>query len=181
METESEGYRKIITLLRASKPELSSAEKLESEIMQRIAGKSRAVVAADSFISFLFGWTYIGWVRRSLITVSIILVAFFIWQQSLIVRQINVLNSRLLISEIENVKYQPRVDGKKLLMMGKSGSGFSDGEIEFSEDKIEKLLESYATLKSDYGELLKLINEDPELKKLIEEKADQNRIKKFKL
>jgi hypothetical protein len=181
MGTESEKYKKIITLLRESTPELKSPEIVEREVMKIIAGKNRGGISADSVISFFFSWVYVGWIRRSLIAVSAILVAVFIWQQSIIVRQLNFLNNRIVISEIDNVKYQPRMNEKKLLMMGRGNQGFSNREVKISEDKIEQLLDSYLKLQSDYSELVKLINDDPELKKLIEEKAKQKNLSKIKL
>jgi len=181
METESEKYRKIIKLLRESTPELRSTDIVEREVMRMIAEKKRGRISADSVINFLFGWVYIGWIRRSLIAASVILVAVFILQQSIILRQLNFLNDRIMVSEIENVKYQPRMDEKKLLMMGRGGGGFSDSEVKIPGEKIEQLLDSYSRLQSDYGELVKLINEDPELKRLIEEKSAQKKLNKIKL
>ena len=181
MGTESENYRKVIKLLRESTPELGSTDNLEREVMRLISERNRGRISADSVINFLFGWVYIGWIRRSLIAASVILVGVFVWQQSIILRQLNFLNNRFVVSEIENVKYQPRINEKKLLMMGRGGRGFSESEVKIPEDKIEQLLDSYSKLQSDYGELVKLINEDPELRKLIEEKSQQKKLSKTKL
>ena len=42
----------------------------------------------SDFIESLFGWVYIGWVRRSLIGVSVVLVAIFVYQQAFIFREV---------------------------------------------------------------------------------------------
>jgi hypothetical protein len=181
METESEKYKKIVSLLRNSPPELGSGEIMEREVMRKILEKQRRSFSAGEAIEFLFGWVYISWIRRSLIAASVVLVAVFIWQQSIIMRQLNFLNNTIVVSEIEDVKYQPRMNEKKLLLMSRGGGGFSGKDVKISKDKIEQLLDSYSKLQSDYSELIKLINEDPELRKMIEEKSGQKNLNKIKL
>ena len=60
---------------------------LLSRISEKAGKRNRSL--AD-LIDFLFGWIYIGWVRRSLITASVFLVAVFVFPaDSIIMRQIN--------------------------------------------------------------------------------------------
>jgi hypothetical protein len=181
METESKKYKTIMTLLRESRPELRSPEIVEQEVMRRILEKQRSRISLEKIIDFFFGWVYVGWLRRSLMTAAVVLVAVFIWQQSIIVKQLNFLSNRIVDSGIENIKYQSRMDEKKLLLIGNRGGLFPHGETKLSHDKVDQLLESYSKLQSEYDELLKLINDDPDLKKLIEEKAEQKNHLKTKL
>ena len=89
VKMESEKYNKILKLLRESKPVLDSTEDIEREVLQRISGKHKSVLNLSELIDSLFGWIYIGWVRRSLITASVLLVVVFVWQQGIILKQIN--------------------------------------------------------------------------------------------
>jgi hypothetical protein len=181
METENKKYQTIMTLLRESPPELRSPEIVEQEVMRRILERQRRRISPERVIDFFFSWVYVGWLRRSLMTAAVILVAVFIWQQSIIVKQLNFLSDRVVGSGIENIKYQPRMDDRKLLLIGTRGELFSHGETKLSREKVDQLLESYSKLQSEYDELLKLINDDPELKKLIEEKAEQKNQQKTNL
>jgi hypothetical protein len=181
METESKKYKAIMTLLRESTPELHSPEKVEQEVMRRILERKRRGISLEKVIDFFFGWVYVGWIRKSLMTAAAALVAVFIWQQSIIVKQLNFLNNRIVGSGIEDIRYQPRMDERKLLFLGTRGDLFPHGETKFSRDRVDQLLDSYSKLQSEYDELLKLINDDPDLKKLIEEKANQKNQQKTKL
>jgi hypothetical protein len=181
METESKKYKTIITLLRESPTELRAPEIVEQEVMRRILERQRKRISIEKVIDFFFGWVYVGWIRKSLMTAAVALVAVFIWQQSIIVKQLNFLNNRVVSSGIEDIKYQPRMDERKLLLIGTRGELFSHRETKLSRDKIDQLLDSYSKLQSEYDELLKLINDDPDLKKLIEEKAEQKNQQKTKL
>jgi hypothetical protein len=181
METESKKYKTIMTILRESRPELGSPEVVEQEVMRRILDRQKRGISLTKIIDFFFGWVYVGWLRRSLMTAAVILVAVFIWQQSIIVEQLNFLSNRVVGSGIENIKYQPRMGERKLLLIGSRRELLPLGETKLSRDKVDQLLESYSKLQSEYDELLKLINDDPDLKKLIEEKAEQKNQQKTKL
>lgn len=181
METESKKYKTIMTLLRESRPELRSPEIVEQEVMRKILERQKRGISLEMIIDFIFGWVYVGWLRRSLMTAAVVLVAVFIWQQSIIVKQLSFLSNRIVGSGIENIKYQPRIDDRKLLLIGTRGELFPQGETKISREKIDQLLDSYSKLQSEYGELLKLINDDPELKKLIEERAAEKNLMKIKL
>ena len=92
MKTESEKYNKVLNVLRNSKPVLNSAEDIEKEVIKRVSRIKQPMFNFSEVVDYLFGWVYIGWVRRSLITASVLLVIVFIYQQGVMFRQINFLS-----------------------------------------------------------------------------------------
>ena len=58
---------------------------------------------------------------------------------------------------------------------------FPSKSITISEKQLEQLLDSVNELQIHYKDLLNLIEEDPELKKMIEKKLNENNLTKIKL
>jgi len=132
-------------------------------------------------IDFLFGWVYISWVRRSLISASIVLVLIFVYQQGVILKRIDFISRQTVVVDKENVR-TPADEIEKLLMVYKiSGRRFPSKTITISEKQMKELLESVNELQVKYKDLENLINEDPELKKLIEQKLEENKHTKINI
>jgi len=181
METESEKYKKVLSLLRNSKPELYSTEDIEIEVIKRIKKNDRPGIRLLDAIDFLFGWVYIGWVRRTLITASVALVLIFVFQQGVILKRIDILSKRTIVPVRENVA-TPADEIEKLLVTYKnSGKRFPAKTITISEKEMKELLESVNELQSKYKEIETIIEGDPELKKLIEKKLIENNRTKINL
>ncbi len=181
MEKNSEKPDRIIKLLRASKPILDSAFDIEREVIEKISQKNRSETVLSDITGFLFGWVYIGWVRRSLITASIILVAFFVWQQGTIIKQINYLSSQPIMIESESRSFQTGFSGNKVMMLKLFGKGLPSQNVTISKEQMDTLLESVNDLQTKYRDLINLIEEDPELKKYLENKLTEMNRTKFKL
>jgi hypothetical protein len=181
MESESEKFKKVINILRNSKPVLRSTEDIESEVIRKILKAHQSEVVLSDIIDFLFGWVYVSWVRRSLIAASVFLVMIFVWQQSVILKQINFLSRQVIVS---NGEYMPassdRIE-KRLMSYKISDRMFTSKSITISEKQLEQLMESVNELQVKYKDLINLIEEDPELKKMIEKKLNENSNTKIKL
>jgi hypothetical protein len=150
MVPENGKYSKVLNILRKSKPVLNSTEDIEREVLRSISKTHQSEYIFSEVIEFLFGWVYIGWVRRCLIAASIVMVLVFIWQQSIILKQINFLSSQTILIEGETIT-TPVVEIQKRLMMYKlSGRGFSSQTITISEKQIEQLLESLNEMQVKY-------------------------------
>jgi hypothetical protein len=174
---ESEKYNKILRLLRESKPVLDSTEDIEREVLRRISKKHKSVLNVSDLIETLFGWIYIGWVRRTLITASVLLVVVFIYQQGVMLKQINFLSRQISVPDRE-IQFSTDQQAEKLLIRYKKASrAFPPRSITISEKQMKELNE-YMT---KYKDLEKLIEEDPELKQLIENKLIENNRKKSKI
>jgi hypothetical protein len=178
MKPESEKYDNVLNLLRESKPVLDSTEDIEKEVIKRITKVNHSQLNLPEIIDFLFGWVYIGWVRRGLIAASILLVLVFVFQQGIILKRIGMLSKQTVINDKESVS-TPTDEIEKLLMVYKnSGRRFPSKTITISEKQMKELLEKVDELKNKYKELENIIEGDPELKKLIEKKQiETNRTK----
>ena len=181
MDMESEKYNKIVSVLRKSKPLLNSTEDIQREVIKKISMASHPKLNLSEVIEFLFGWVYISWVRRSLIIASVMLVVFFVWQQGIIMKQINYLSRQTIIIDRETATDPVEVIEKRLLIYKLSGRRFPSQTITISEKQMNQLLDSVNDLKIKYKDLINLIEEDPELKKYIENKLNENNRTKIKL
>jgi hypothetical protein len=174
MKPESEKYDNVLNLLRESKPVLDSTEDIEREVIKRITKVNHSQFNLPEIIDFLFGWVYIGWVRRGLIAASILLVLVFVFQQGIILKRIEMLSKQTVINDKESVS-TPADDIEKLLIVYKnSGKRFPSKTITISEKQMKELLEKVNELQIKYKDLENLIEGDPELKKLIEKKLIEN-------
>lgn len=174
MEKKTEKYNQLLYILRKSEPVLDSTEDIEREVMKRISVVRKSGIVFADVIDFLFRWVYIGWVRRSLITASVLLVIIFVYQQGAILRQINFLSSKMIVTGGES-RPDPLGELEKGLMMYKlSGRKLNSQNITISEKDLEEFLDSVNELQYKYKELLNIIEEDPDLKKYLEERLSEN-------
>jgi hypothetical protein len=181
MKPESENYNKVLNLLRKSEPILYSTESIEREVIKRVIKINRSGIKFSEVIDFLFSWVYIGWVRRSFIAASIVLVLVFVYQQGVILKRIDVLSRQTVVSDKEST-LSPADELEKLLTVYKnSGRLFPSKTITISERQMKELLESVKELQIKYKDLEKLIEEDPGLKKNIEKKLIENNRTKINL
>lgn len=170
MKPENEKYDKVLNLLRNSKPQLISEEEIVQEVIRRIQKPNRLAVSLSEAFDFLFGWVYIGWVRKSLITASVGLVLIFIYQQGVILKRIDSLSKQTVITGKESVLTPANEIEKLLTIYNNSGRIFPSKTITITESQMKELLESVKELQIKYKDLENIIEADPELKKLIDNK-----------
>jgi hypothetical protein len=181
MKNQSEKYETIISLLRKSKPVLDSTDEIERVVLKRIKIVHRSGLYLSELVDLLFGWVYIGWVRRSLIAASAALVLVFVYQQGVILKRIDVLSKQTVIIDKEKTT-TPDTEIEKLLMTYKNaGRKFPFNTVTLSERQMDELLESIKELQIKYKDLEDLIEGDPELKKLIEQKLIESNRNKINL
>ncbi len=181
MEEENVKYRKVINLLRRSKPELKGTEAIEENVIRIIRNSGEKHTSPADLIETIFAWTYIGWVRRSLVTASVLLVLFFVYQQTMILKGVNEI-SKKEIKAGDAISASPAGRFERQLMMLKlSGRGLDAGKKSITEDQLEQLIESYNELQDKYSSLVKIIEEDPELKAYIDKKLGESNMKKTNL
>lgn len=178
MTNVNDSYDKMVRILRNSRPDLLHPEVIENEVIKRIQYENQRDGRFSEFIDVLFGWVYIGWVRRSLIGVSVVLVAIFVYQQAFIFRQVKNIGKQVVIIGNESSAVSYSAIDKRLTMYKMSARLSPDGEIRISESQLEDLLDSYNDLQVRYKDLLRIIEGDPELKSYIENRLMEE--KKFK-
>jgi len=178
MKPGNEKYDKVITLLRKSKPELDSTSDIEREVLRRISEIERSGINFPGVVDFLFGWVYIGWVRRSLIAASVVLVIIFVYQQSVILKRIDVISRQTIVTDKGSVPTPADQIEKMMTVYKMTGRILPSKTITISESQMKELLETVKELQNKYKNLEDLIEGDPQLKKLIENKLiDSNRNK----
>jgi len=173
MKTDDEKYKKLIDLLKASRPSLENPTEIEREVIRRVSSERSLNTLLTGIIDFLFGWVYIGWIRRSLIVASFVLVVIFIYQQAAILKKIDFLSRQTII--VNHNQTQPDDFEKLLTEYRNSGRRFSSKSYTFSEKQLKELLDSVNEMQLKFRDLENMINEDPELKKLIEKKLDSRK------
>jgi len=178
MTEDNDRYYRIVKILKNSRPDLTKPEEIENEVIGSIQRRNQRSGRISDFVESLFGWVYIGWVRRSLIGVSIVLVAIFVYQQAFIFRQVKDLSRRVVITGNESSAVSSSVLDKRLTLYKVSARLSPAGELRISESQMEELLDSYNDLQVKYKDLLRIIEEDPELKGYIENKLKED--KKYK-
>jgi hypothetical protein len=175
MRAGNDRYKKIMEILRKSSPDLAEPEEIENEVIKRIQHENRRTRRVSDFIESLFGWVYIGWVRRSLVAAAVVLVGIFIYQQAFILKQVNTISKQVVNIGNESVSVSSSELDKKLTLY-KISTRLSPGrEIKISENQLEELLYSYKNLQIRYKDIMRIIEEDPELKQYIENKLDEEK------
>jgi hypothetical protein len=178
METEGKKYNEVLNILKKSKPYFRDAEEVAEKVMKQLQEDEARVSLPELLIEFLFGWVYIGWIRRSLVAAALVIVIFFGYQQALILRRINDLsgqriqNGTLLMTGMKD-DFATRIRFYKI-----SGGKFQDEKTMVSKDEIDEMIKSLNNLQSKYKEVISLIENDPDLKKYVEDRM--NELKKNK-
>jgi len=170
MTGENRNYEKVIRILRDSRPELKRPVEFGDEVMYRIRNLDRKTISFSDFIESLFGWIYIPWVRRSFVGAALLLVSVFIYQQAFIFKQVKDISNQIVIMGNGYSKFSSSELDKRLTLYKISTRFSADREIKISESQLKELLESYDDLQVRYKDLIRVIEEDPELKKYIEDK-----------
>jgi hypothetical protein len=178
MKTENDNYHKILNLLQKSTPLLNSTGDIENEVLRRIKKSNQSGVSLSEMIDFLFGWVYIGWVRRSLIIASMALILVFVYQQGVILKRIEVISRQTIVTDKEFVSTPAGQIEKMMTVYKMTGRIYPSKTITVSERQMKELLETVKDLQVKYRDLEDLIEGDPQLKKIIEQKLiDSNRNK----
>lgn len=178
MTADNDRYKKIMEILRSSRPDLTGPDEIENEVINRILQKNLQPVWFSDLTESLFGWIYIGWMRRCLVGAAVILIAIFVYQQAFIFKQVKNISKQVVITGNETGQGSSSALDKRLTLYKISSRLSPGGETKISESQIKELLDSFYDLQIKYKDLLRIIEEDPELKIYIEKKL--NHEKKFK-
>jgi hypothetical protein len=173
MEQENGKYEKVMEILRRAKPESGPTHEIEEKILARISGRHESDKDLSNLVDFLFGWTYIKWVRRSLVTASICLVLMFVLQQSIMMKQIYHLTRQIESYEIDASGFPGDYHDRRMMLLRFSERRFPFFKKSASDKQVQELFRTIDELKKEYKELDKMIEENPELKKLIEKKLSE--------
>jgi len=170
----NEKYDKVLEMLRKSEPTLTSADEIAEKVMKAISKRElKHSPDLSEVLDFMFSWNYNVWVRRSLITAAAVMVVVFIFQQGVILNQINQLSRQINNSGWNASSVSTRYLNNSTLMFRFKERLFPAGKTNVSDKKVEELLRSIDNLKKEYKNLHELIENDPELKRLIEKRLSE--------
>ncbi len=139
---------RILKHLRLKEPEIENRESFREEIMYRISNKSNR-------LDYLFGWTEIVWLRRSLATASVVIVIIFILQQLHVVNRIDQLEKRVLSFNTEKILEYQREDVivNSVLMSSEEMTLLTDS-INVSKYDLLNLIREYRDLQAKYEQIV---------------------------
>lgn len=173
-------YDRMIDILRKSRPVLQSPDFIKEKVVNRIENTKGKEEAFSGILDFVFGWVYVGWMRKVLITASAAMVLVFIYQQGVILKRINILNRQVVFIEGQIITRNSNDAGAAYLSR-LAGRKIPAENININERQIRQMLRSYNELEEKYRDLLNIIEGDPVLKKYVEEQLSENKKEKFKL
>jgi hypothetical protein len=177
MNQEEEKYEQILKLLRKSGPTLTDPGSLTEKILDRLRREKSTLTLGDLIREYFFGWVYIGWVRKALITASILIVVVFVYQQTLILSRISSLERKEILTDNASLTDFDNSLKGKLFLYKITGRKIPVKNITLSEKQAEQIIDSFNELQSKYSDLFKLIEEDPDLKEYVENKLAEKKVK----
>jgi hypothetical protein len=167
MAKENDKYSRILDLLRKSEPLPESPFEIERIVMERISADKERSRGSVSFIDILFGWVNISWVRRSLVSISILLLVFFAWQQNTILKQVG-----FMANQIEKAGRFSNYDPDAALEKKKTLYRISEElpeNVTLPSGDLRMLIDSLNELNIRYRDLLDYLEKDSSLRRSLEE------------
>jgi hypothetical protein len=173
MTTEDKKYEQVLNVLKKSKPVFRNAEAISDKVIEQLTEEKSKAGLPELIIEYLFGWTYIGWVRRSMIVAAVSIALLFGYQQVLILRKINELSGQRIQNGTLFMTSMKDEVTDKMRIFKISGRKVTDGEISASKEQIDEMIKSINKLQIKYKDIINLIENDPELKKYVENRMKE--------
>lgn len=170
MDQEHEKYENVMKVLRRSRPDPGDPEQLSEKVIRQIQKQRKPVSVTEIISEFIFGWVYIGWMRRSMVTAAICLILFFGYQQVMLMRKVDALSSMSLVEG--NVQKAGALTGleARAKIYALFGRKTFERKMEMAKKKeLDKFIESVNDLQEQYKDVFRMIETDPEAKKYIDE------------
>ncbi len=181
MKEERADYRRIIELLKKSKPSTDQLARMEDYIIEHVEKGNERLGRLHSLTGSLFGWVHIPLARRILVAASFILVGIFIIQQSVLLNQVKNISRQVVVLKNETKPAVIPDIGSRMMLFRISDQFRSGGKISVSGKELERLIEAYNELDGKYQDLLKIVQENPELREYVEKKLEERNIDKANL
>lgn len=173
MSADYNKYEQIVNLLKKSKPVFTESEAVTENVIRQIQSDKSSVNWYELVIEYIFGWVYIGWVRRSMIAVSFAVIILFGFQQSLIIKRIsNLSEQRIQNGEPVMTGFAEEISSK-MMIYRITGKRITSEKMTASKKEIDDMINSINKLQVKYRDLLKIIENDPQLKKYLEGRMNE--------
>ena len=181
MDESKKRYEKAVKIIRKSKPVLSNPGVIEDAVMSSIRDKEKDRGMLTGLVESIYGWIYIGWVRRSLVGAALIIFTVFVYQQADILRSVRSLEKEIVSIRSEQPSVNVR-DLERRLTVFKISSKISTGrKIEVYESQLQEIIDSYKNLEQKYDNLNRIIEEDSLLKNYFENKLKEEENNRSKI
>ena len=181
MDEGKNKYEKVVKIIRESKPVLSNAGEIEDAVIRSIRDKEKDRGLIIGLVESIYGWIYIGWVRRSLVGAALIIFTVFIYQQADILRSVRSLEKEIVSISSEQPSVNVR-DLERRFTVFKISSKISTGrKIEVYESQLQEIIDSYKNLEQKYENLNRIIEEDSLLKNYFENKLKEEENNRSKI
>ena len=176
MDRNERKLEEITGYLRRSRPALKHADILTDRIMRELKYAKKQAGFPSGLWDSLFGWVYIGWVRRSLVALSVAILLLFVYQQSVIISRINAIDRQIVTSGYGGGRMvSGKADARDLFR--RIEGVFPVNSKKLNEKEVDELIESINSLQVKYKDILRIIDEDPDLKKYLEKKLNEKNVK----
>jgi hypothetical protein len=181
MKTEDDKLNMLIGLIKRSEPVMKDQKRFTEKVIENIEKRKRQPDLLASLNELLFGWVYVGWVRRSLVAVSLAILFFFGYQQAVLLKRVNELSDRRIEGSASMVHGITTNYSGKLRLYRLFGERALEKNSNISEDKIEDFVRQVYELNSEYQDLIEEMKKDSSLKKYVGEKMEEMNRKKSKI
>jgi hypothetical protein len=173
MINQESKYEKVIGLLRKSTPEPGNQEILTETIIAKLINEKRQTFP-ELIFEYVFGWIYVDSVRKSLAGAAFFILIFFGFQQIIIMRRINELSDKMIITGNQYFPVGNYSFSGTLLLHLISNGQIKSGDIVINEKDIDQIVESYSALQVKYKIIFDQIEKDPQLKKYLMDKLSEH-------
>jgi FKBP-type peptidyl-prolyl cis-trans isomerase (trigger factor) len=179
MKTKDNKYDRVLNFLRNSKPDLKNVDVITEKVMRQLQEEKSKITFTELLLDFFFGWVYIGWVRKSMVTAVLAIAVLFIYQNAQIIRQMKDLSGQRIQngSVVMTNLRDNLIDQLRIFKL--TGKSISDEKITVSEKEIDEMIRSLNKLQVKYKDVINLIENDPELKKYVESRMLEYRKNKI--
>ena len=154
---------------------MRNAEQFSEMVINRIQKERTSLSVNELFYEFIFGWVYIGWIRKSMVAAAIFLMLYFGYQQAEMMKKVDALSSRSVVEmNVEQTGIRAGIDARFKIypIFGKKAF---ERKMEISEkEKLDKFIKSMKDLRDQNKDILQMIEADPQLKKYVEDRLNKD-------
>jgi hypothetical protein len=170
MDQEHERYEEVIKVLRRSQPQMGNTELFSEKVLRRIRAERTGISVKDILYEFIFGWVYVGWIRRSMITTAVCLTLFFGYQQAVLMKKVDALSLRTVV-EMKGAKAVTFTNLEaRFKIYSLFGRKALEQKLEISGKKeVDEFIKSINDLKVQYKDVFLMIETDPQIKKYVDD------------
>ncbi len=173
MENENKKYDDLIRLIQKNRPEMKHPDIVAEKIMDELRKGKSKIGIREIVVEFLFGWIYIGWVRKSMVIAASFFVLLFGYQQAVILRKINELSGQRINDGTLFMKGTESGLSERAGLFRLSGRDLAGKKTSVSKEDIDEMIKSINTLQIKYQDLIDQIKDDPALKEYIENRMKE--------